>query len=100
MNKKQLEIVKGSFAWAIKQELLRFETEPTKDIAGQLQTWLCVEYRNNLTAEGKEWNWKLLCAQEIESYKTPLELVNRITLMLAEQLRSRNQDVNILMTEK
>jgi hypothetical protein len=81
------------FAWADSgpRPLLRF----TQD-----RSWLTVEYREHLDATGDNWRWSLLCAQDLNDYKRPLELCNRITLMLAEQLKSARQDVNILMEDR
>lgn len=94
------------FDLAIKSKLLHF------DLNG---TWLTVEYHETLTAEGDKWKWSHLCSQSILGYAEFIEerprvlqteqnikciktneLVNRITLMLAETLRSKQQDANIL----
>lgn len=83
------------FKWAIDRDMMRLTLEPVKGGPA----WLKVEYRETLTAEGKDFKWSLVCAQDITAYKTPMELCNRITLMLCENLRSAKQDVNILMIE-
>lgn len=84
--------------------LLKFELE---------NNYLTVYYHETLTAEGKDWKWSILCAQSVEDYAVcsgirgnkvveridTKELVNRITLMLAEKLRSVKQDCNIIMDE-
>lgn len=85
------------FKDAIERELLKFEVERGDDDA-----WLTVYYKENLGAmpsvDGSRWS--LLCAQQLSGYRTPLELCNRITLMLTEKCRSTQQDVNILMKER
>lgn len=91
------------FATTGRVPLLRFEIEGN---------WLTVYYHETLTAEGKDWKWSILCAQSVVDYAVcsevypnnvervkTYELVNRITLMLAEKLRSTKQDCNILMQD-
>lgn len=91
------DILNKYFKEALKSNILKYKIE---------EGWLTIEFKNNLTSEGKDFNFKLLCAQSIADYINEmgyideLALINRITLMLAESLRSANQDVNILMTEE
>lgn len=103
MKKELLNETLSFFEFATKGEypLLQFEIEGN---------WLTVNYHETLTAEGKDWKWSILCAQSLEDYgvcsglygakvieriKTD-KLVNRITLMLAEKLRSTKQDINTI----
>jgi len=98
------------FELPLKSELVRYTLD---------DDWLTVYYKNNETADDtrnpNNWNWKILCAQGIQSYCHKLtdteepekvylilnreRLLNRITLMLFESVRSKNQDVNILLAE-
>lgn len=106
MDKELLNETFSYFELATKGEnpLLKFEVE---------DNYLTVYYHETLTAEGKDWKWTILCAQSLENYavcsgvfgskvvervKTK-ELVNRITLMLAEKLRSTKQDCNVIMQD-
>lgn len=80
------------FSLAIEKELLRFTFN---------KNWLTVEYQENLGYRSEDGTkWSLVCAQDISEYKDSLELCSRITLMLAEGLRSTKQDVNGLMADK
>ena len=93
------------FKFAIEHKLLKFELDPVKANYSK-GGWLTVSYHETLSATGKDWRWSLLCAQDTGDYMDTEgnldseKLIIRITLMLAEQLRSKQQDVNILMTEK
>ena len=64
-------------------------------------TWLTVEVKTPTSATPSEYGYKytLVCAQDIRDYKRPLELCNRITNMLTEQLLSSRQDVAIMYQE-
>lgn len=80
------------FQQALSSELLRFEVK---------DDWLVVEFKENLGATYKDGaRWSLVCAQKISDYRSPVQLCNRITAMLAENLRSNRQDVNILMNDR
>lgn len=103
MNKELLNDTLLYFKFATEGEypLLEFKIE---------NNWLTVNHRETLTADGNEWKWSILCSQCLEDYavcsgvqgKKVIEriktekLVNRITLMLAEKLRSAKQDINII----
>lgn len=106
MNIELLKETFSCFEFATQGEypLLKFEVEGN---------WLTVYYHETLTAEGTDWKWSILCAQDVVDYaicsgikpnkviekvKTK-ELVNRITLMLAEKVRSIKQDCNIFMSD-
>jgi ribosome biogenesis SPOUT family RNA methylase Rps3 len=93
MKKTQLKTVYKYFELAIQKDLLRFNY----DDASQ---WLTVEYMNTLSYEGDKFVYHMLCAQDIKDYTKSIDLVNRITLMLAEGNRSKQQDINILMDER
>lgn len=94
-----MENIKKCFKWAIDKELLKFEIE---------NNWLSIYYKENLGYTGEEGTkWGLVCAQSLADYMDKnklgkaiegtlreLELMNRITLMLAERLRSTKQDLN------
>ncbi len=106
-NQRIIEETKKYFALAIKSGLLKFEIEQSKyDNTGNDRGWLSVYYLENQDFEPSvthNYNWRILCAQAVKDYYfldgTPdtLGLVNRITTMLAENLRSARQDVNGLM---
>lgn len=85
------------FKLAIKSNLLKFETEKSNGTNTKDDLWLTVYFHNSLNSEGKNWKWNILCAQSVKEYKSTITLINRINLMLAETLRSKNQDVNIVM---
>lgn len=98
----KLTAIETNFAQALRQKLLMYEVDfRTAD------PWLTVYYRENLgylpNEDGSKWS--LLCAQKVADYQNldgsiqDVALVNRITLMLAEQLRSARQDVNGLLKE-
>ena len=74
--------------------------------------WLNVEYKETLNAEGNKTGWRALCSQSLKDYTTieeykgeqvevinELALVQRVTMMLCETLRSTRQDVNIYRDE-
>lgn len=75
------------FNLALRDGLIKFEADA--------DGCLTVYYKENLgyTAEDG-MKWKLLCVQDLKQFKDEMELVNRITLMLAEKLRSVSQDFN------
>ncbi len=98
-NMEKITELKKYFRLAIKSNLLKFEVEKSKGTNTNGDIWLTVLFHNSLTSEGKDWKWNILCAQSVKEYRTTNSLINRITLMLAESLRSKNQDVNILMNE-
>lgn len=106
MNKDLLKETLSFFDFATegKFPLLKFETD---------KNWLTVYYHETLTADGKDWKWSILCSQSLVDYaissgiypnkvieriKTK-ELVNRITLMLVERLRSTKQDINTILQD-
>lgn len=99
-NMTNITQLKKYFTLAIESNLLKFETEVSKGTNTKDDIWLTVYFHNTLNAEGKNWKWNMLCAQSMKEYKSTITLVNRINLMLAEALRSKNQDVNILMNDK
>ena len=80
------------FSLAIDKKLLKFTLEGG---------WLTVEYQENasFTPSVDGTKWSLMCAQDINEYKTAQELTNRVTIMLAENLRSARQDVNGLIVD-
>lgn len=106
MNEELLKETFSYFEFATKGDspLLRFEID---------KNWLTVYFHNTLSSMGNEWKWTLLCSQNVEDYAVcsgisgskvvervhTNKLVNRITLMLAEKVRSLKQDCNILMNE-
>ncbi len=90
MNEEILKETMSFFSLAIDDNLLKFETD--KD-------WLTIYYQETLKAQGGEWKWSMLCAQDLRGYSNTLSLVNRITIMLAEKLRSVKQDSNIVIDE-
>lgn len=63
--------------------------------------YLTVEYNEPNGNEPSEsgFTWKTLCAQSLRDYKTRQQMINRITLMLAQQLASKAQDVNGLFED-
>lgn len=80
--------------------LLRFQYSQDTNYS-PVKTWLTVEYRENLGASSEDGvKWSILCAQYIDDYENEYDLINRINLMLAETLRSSQQDVNILLKEQ
>lgn len=97
MTISELKRVEKSFQWAIEKKLLRFLLDTSQMPTG----WLTVEYcePNSYTPSEDGYTWKILCAQSLKDYKTREHLVNRITLMLADKVRSATQDVNGLMAE-
>ncbi len=90
---KSIKPVEKYFNSAIKSGRLRFTLD---------DTWLCVEVQtpNNYTPSVDGYHYSIVCAQDITDYKTPIELCNRITTMLAEQLLGSRQDVRGLMLER
>jgi len=96
------EQVLPHFELAITNNLLKFEIE---------DNWLSVYVKENLNAKGDEIKYILVCGQSLINYQVTtnngsemilldLTLTNRITLMLAEKLRSALQDINILYENK
>lgn len=94
------EKVLPHFELATNQNLLKFEIE---------DNWLAVYVKENLDAQGKDFKYKLVCAQSLKDYNAiineketllPISIINRINLMLAETLRSALQDINILYEKK
>jgi hypothetical protein len=87
-----------TYLWLAEQDVLKCNYDGRNG-------WLEVQYRNVRDAEGKNWKWSLVCAQDVNDYLTgngeldAPRLVQRITLMLADKLRSVQQDCNILMSE-
>ncbi len=109
MNHVQKTLVdsffKTWFGLALKDGLLYYHYE--------IDGWLTVSYKNVEGSDGSKWKWSLLCAQSIEDYASldqyseeeryqlnTQALGQRITLMLADKLRSVQQDVNIEMYEQ
>jgi hypothetical protein len=99
----KLTYFRECFATAEKRGLIKFEVE---------KNWLTVSYKETLTSEGKDWKWSFLCSQDLRDYTSTeeykgeeievvneLELVQRVTMMLCETLRSTRQDVNIYRDE-
>lgn len=105
---KHIKPITDLFNLAIKDGLLKFEIEIERfDHSEHPKGWLNVYYQENLgympSTDGS--CWRLLCAQSLHDYFRGEELqttklANRITLMLAESLRSARQDVNGLMAER
>lgn len=94
------------FALAEKKGLIKFEIGGK----GWSDNWFNISYKETLTAEGDTSDWRHLCSQDLRDYTITevyngeeiqvvdeLALVQRVTLMLCETLRSTRQDVNILM---
>jgi len=99
----KIKYFRECFRTSEEKGLIQFEIE--KD-------YLTVSYKETLTAEGKDWKWSFLCAQDLEDYTSTeeykgeevkvineLALVQRVTLMLCEALRSTKQDINIYRDE-
>lgn len=88
-----LKRVENYFRWAIDAGLLQFEKDGH---------WLTVQVRTprSATPSADGYTYTLVCAQDLDDYTRLNPLVNRITLMLAQQLASSRQDVNILMEKK
>ena len=65
------------------------------------KSWLTVELKTPIGATPSKDGYKytLICAQDISDYRRPLELVNRITEMLIENLSRARQDVSIFYEE-
>lgn len=88
------------FELPIKLDLLRFNIQ---------DNWLSVYVKENLNSQGQDIKYKLVCAQSLTDYMFTIDetdtlltraIINRITLMLAETLRSALQDINILYENK
>lgn len=98
-HKQLLSQVLKYFRLAVKNDLLVFELSHSTET--QENSWLSVYYKENLSftpsTDGSKWS--LLCAQEIAKDDV-ISLVNRITLMLSDSLRSARQDVNGLISSK
>lgn len=106
MNTALLNETLSYFKFALEGDrpLLKFEIE---------DNFLTVYYHETLTALSDEWKWTILCGQSLVDYAVcsgiyplkvierikTIELVNRITLMLVEKLRSTKQDCNIIMQD-
>lgn len=100
--KLQVYRVKGFFKWAsIDRDLLKFELDGT---------WLTVELKTpvNFNPEDKDYKFTLVGAQDLTSrnaqgiytmFYQDVELVNRITLLLADQLASARQDIAGITTK-
>lgn len=86
------------FKYALEHDLLKFETNPSD---GGKSTWLAVYYKenNSYTPSVDGSKWSLVCAQDLAGY-TPVTLCDRITSMLAENLRSARQDVNGIIKDR
>ena len=89
---KSIKPVEKYFASALESGRLRFTLE---------DTWLSVEVKTpqGPTPSADGYKYTLVCAQDIAEYKRPLELCDRITNMLTEQLLSSRQDVAIMYKE-
>lgn len=86
--------------------LLKFKEELSHYhyISGAPVYWISVYYKNLNTAspseEPEEIKYTLLAAQSVNDYKDdPSGLLLRIILRLADQLRSTQQDINLLMRD-
>lgn len=92
---KSIKRIEKYFESALKDERLKFTLDETN-------TWLSVELKTpvSYTPSVDGYKYTLVCAQDIQDYKRPIELVDRITNMLTEQLLSSRQDVNGLMLER
>lgn len=77
------------FSDVVKHNLLRFS------VTGMNWT---AEYREPLDAVGKNSKWRFLCSGYYQSDNRLF--IQRITLMLADKLRSVSQDINILLAEE
>lgn len=86
---KSIKPIEKYFVSALKDGHLRFTVE---------DTWLSVEVKTpqGATPSKDGYKYTLVCAQDIADYTRPLELCDRITNMLTEQLISSRQDVTIL----
>lgn len=100
LHEQLIEQVYPYYQLATEFHLLKFEV--TDD-------WLAVYVKENLDAQGKDFKYKLVCAQSLKDYNAiineketllPISIINRINLMLAETLRSALQDINILYENK
>jgi len=89
---KSIKRVELYFKDALRSERLKFTLE---------NNWLAVEVKTPVSYTPSEDGYKytLVCAQDIRDYRTPVELCNRITNMLTEQLLSSRQDVNGILKE-
>ena len=89
---KSIKSIEKYFESALKDERLAFTLDGN---------WLSVELKTprSYTPSVHGYKYTLVCAQDIQEYKRPIQLVNRITNMLTEQLLSSRQDVNGLMRE-
>jgi len=82
--------------------LLKFVEQPSNPtMEGKINYWLSVEYLNvethSLTEEPDKFRYMTLAAQSVNDYKDNTNgLLLRIILRLADQLRSTQQDVNLL----
>ena len=92
MSKVKVTQVEKYFRYALDHDLLKFEV--SKSDNGKSE-WLDVYYKENLsfTPSKDGSKWSLVCAQDTAGY-TPVTLCDRITSMLAENLRSARQDAN------
>ena len=104
----KLTYFRQCFASAEQKGLIQFE------VGGKnwSPNWLNVSYKETLGAEGDKWEWRALCSQDLRDYTSTeeykgeqvevvdeLALVQRVTMMLCETLRSTRQDVNIYRDE-
>lgn len=89
---KTIKQVEKYFTQALEHGRLKFTLD---------NTWLTVEVYTPVSAlpSTDGYKYTLVCAQDIKDYKTPIELCNRITNMLTEQLLQSRQDVNIMYQE-
>ena len=89
---KSIKRVEKYFASALSGGRLRFTLD---------NNWLVVEVKTPIgaTPSVDGYKYTLVCAQNLDDYKTPIELCNHITNMLTEQLLSSRQDVDIMYKE-
>jgi hypothetical protein len=87
--------VEKYFLHALDQGLLQFRVSPIHP------TWFSVEVavptKDDKPRDQQEWDWKLVCNQDMSEFKTPIQLVEHITAHLADRLRGSTMDVNHLL---
>jgi hypothetical protein len=104
----KLTYFRQCFASAEQKGLIKFEVGGK----GWSPNWFNVSYKETLGAEGDKSDWRALCSQDLRDYTSTeehkgeqvevvdeLALVQRVTMMLCETLRSTRQDVNIYREE-
>lgn len=96
------EVMQQYFKWALDYNIIQFDVTP--------DWWSAIYIKDIHDGTGKDIKWKLVCAQSLKDHSIKNEtgaydldknsIINRITLMLAEKLRSALQDINILYENK